>query len=95
MTIRYSAFLVPLLLGACWTPGPGQVDPTRYPWDQRIAHGVAAGDYCVVQLETPSPTGIGSGRIVARGQVPTFEQVPPGAGAVTELTCGGETSRRD
>ena len=29
--------LLPLVLltGACWTPGPGQVDPTRYPWDPR------------------------------------------------------------
>lgn len=25
-----------LLLAGCWTPGPGQIDPTRYPWDQRM-----------------------------------------------------------
>lgn len=28
--------LIPLALlaSACWKPGPGQVDPTRYPWDR-------------------------------------------------------------
>ena len=30
-------FPLALLLGACWTPSPGQVDPTRYPWDPRNA----------------------------------------------------------
>jgi hypothetical protein len=24
-----------LLTSGCWTPAPGQVDPTRYPWDRR------------------------------------------------------------
>ena len=28
--------LIPLalLVTACWSPGPGEMDPTRYPWDQ-------------------------------------------------------------
>jgi hypothetical protein len=43
-----------LLTGGCWTPGPGQVDPTRYPWDQRKA----APGYCVVSLETGNAAGI-------------------------------------
>ncbi len=46
-----------LLTGACWTPGPGQVDPTRYPWDQRKP----AHSYCVMTLETGSATGITAG----------------------------------
>ena len=32
-----AAIPLALLLSACWTPGPGQVDPTRYPWDPRNA----------------------------------------------------------
>jgi len=45
-----------LLTGACRTPGPGQVDPTRYPWDQR-----KPASYCVVSLETPPASGIAAG----------------------------------
>jgi hypothetical protein len=29
------AILLALPLAGCWHPGPGEVDPTRYPWDQR------------------------------------------------------------
>ena len=49
--------LIPLALltTACWTPGPGQVDPTRYPWDPR---NVAA-------LAPPAPQP----RIEARGKI--------------------------
>jgi hypothetical protein len=49
-------FLLPftLLTAACWTPGPGQADPTRYPWDQPKP----AGTYCVVSLEQPGASGI-------------------------------------
>ena len=43
-----------MLLGGCWTPGPGQLDPTRYPWDQPKPGGA----YCIVSLEAPSATGI-------------------------------------
>ena len=42
------------LLGGCWTPGPGELDPTRYPWDQPKP----MGDYCIVSLEAASATGI-------------------------------------
>lgn len=52
-----------LLLAGCWTPGPGQVDPTRYPWDQPgHAHApiVARGGISPVQPKpaeaTPRPT---------------------------------------
>lgn len=52
--------LLPILLltSACWTPGPGQVDPTRYPWDQRAR---PAASYCIISLETGSAAGIGPG----------------------------------
>jgi hypothetical protein len=48
--------LIPLALlaGGCWTPGPGQFDPTRYPWDQPKPED----NYCVISLEQPSATGI-------------------------------------
>lgn len=66
-----------LLAGACWTPGPGQVDPTRYPWDQRAR---PSASYCVMVLETPAATGI-----VVRGSVPALEPPPPGG--TMQLTC--------
>ena len=49
-----------LLTSACWTAGPGQIDPTRYPWDQK-----RVASYCVVSLETANATGItvGSGSV--------------------------------
>ena len=43
-----------LLTPACWTPGPGQFDPTRYPWNQPKPKGA----YCIVSLEQPGATGI-------------------------------------
>ena len=43
-----------LATAGCWTPGPGQVDSTRFPWDQRKA----PANYCVMALETPSSSGI-------------------------------------
>ena len=43
-----------LLTSACWTPGPGQLDPTRYPWDQPRRPGT----YCIVSLELGSASGI-------------------------------------
>lgn len=57
-----------LLLGSCWTPGPGQIDPTRYPWDQpRLKRtpqqmpSPVQESYCVIMLETPASTGITAG----------------------------------
>jgi len=41
-----------LPVAGCWTPGPGQLDPTRYPWDQPKPR------YCVVSLETGNSAGI-------------------------------------
>ena len=67
-----------LLTSACWTPGPGQVDPTRYPWDQPRTKP----NYCIVSLENPAATGI-----VARGRVPTFEEVPPGQLGAVHMPC--------
>ena len=51
--------LIPALLltSACWTPRPGQVDPTRYPWDQRKP----PASYCVMTLDTGSSNGITAG----------------------------------
>ena len=49
-----------LALAGCWTPDPGQPDPTRYPRDQRkwqAAHP-SHGTYCVMTMETGSATGI-------------------------------------
>jgi len=43
-----------LLTTACWTPGPGQLDPTRYPWNQPKPKGT----YCIVSLGQPGATGI-------------------------------------
>ena len=49
--------IIPLscLLAGCWTPGPGQLDPTLYPWHPRNKLATAAGG--------PHP------RIVARGMI--------------------------
>lgn len=44
-----------VLAAGCWTPGPGELDPARYPWDQ-IARPRAS--YCIVSLETGSGSGI-------------------------------------
>jgi hypothetical protein len=59
--------MLAMLTSACWTPGPGQRDPTRYPWDQRlnrVAEAPATGEarFCVVSLEQPR-----SGIIVSGG----------------------------
>ena len=63
--------LIPLalLLSACWTPGPGQVDPTRYPWDPRNQPALAPAP-------PPHP------RVDARGlinPVPDWRKGPPPA----------------
>lgn len=52
-----------LATGACWTPGPGQLDPIRYPWDQprRPAQRVPAPEYCIVSLEDGHAAGIAAG----------------------------------
>lgn len=57
-----------LLTSACWTPGPGQLDPTRYPWDQPRR----PGSYCIVSLELGSSNGItvGGGQEVQLGCEP-------------------------
>ena len=34
---RIALIPLALLVSGCWKPGPGEVDPTRYPWDQPIA----------------------------------------------------------
>ena len=61
------------LLAGCWTPGPGQLDPTRYPWDQRpLSSKFAAGTYCVVALQPVAASGI-----VLSGNAPTT----PGCGS--------------
>jgi hypothetical protein len=82
--------LIPLALltTACWTPGPGQLDPSRYPWDPVNLRAKAT--YCVVSLERPNATGItvpGDTRVVARGLVPRFEEVPPAVGGTMEMAC--------
>ena len=72
--------LVPLALltTACWTPGPGQLDPTRFPWDQPRPKPQAG--YCIISLELPSPTGI-----TARGGISSSEQAA--FGAQPQLGC--------
>ena len=44
---------VALLTSGCWTPGPAQLNPTRYPWAQK-----PITTYCIVSLEAPGATGI-------------------------------------
>ena len=85
-----SLALIPLALltAACWTRGPGQLDPSRYPWDP--ANLNAKATYCIIAVDQPDGSGISTGgnaAIVARGQVPTFGQVPPSAGSTVELAC--------
>jgi hypothetical protein len=60
---RLATLPLALLTAACWTPGPGQLDPTRYPWNQphRLARAAAAPEYCVVSLESGSTAGIDTG----------------------------------
>ena len=55
--MRIVIILLALLSAGCWTPGARQLDPTRYPWDQRKPEG----SYCVVTLEAGSATGITTG----------------------------------
>ena len=45
-----------LLVAGCWTPGPGQIDPTHYPWDQPKREPKA--EYCVIALEPAASSGI-------------------------------------
>jgi hypothetical protein len=62
-----TAILLAVLLGACRTPGPGQVDPTRYPWDPRNA---------------PPPAPPPHPRVDARGLInpnPEWRKPPPPA----------------
>ncbi len=66
-----------LLTGACWTPGPGQLDPTRYPWDQPRRPST----YCIVSLEVGSASGITvGGRQTAQlsCEQPRSRRAPPG-----------------
>jgi hypothetical protein len=79
-----------LLTAGCWTPGPGERDPTLYPWDRPKP----VASYCIVSLEVPGASGIAArgsvpstGRITARGSVPTFEQVPALGQRNMELAC--------
>ena len=55
---------VALLVVGCWTPGPGQMDPTRYPWDQPHVkrHPLPEGSYCIVSLDVGGGTGITVGQ---------------------------------
>jgi hypothetical protein len=57
--------LVPigLFLSACWTPGPGQMDPTRYPWDPR--------NQAAKQALAPHP------RLRAIGMIPPWAEPMP------------------
>ena len=59
--------LIPLALATsgCWTPGPGQIDPTRYPWDQPHLRQAKAqpqpelkANYCIMSLESGNSNGI-------------------------------------
>jgi hypothetical protein len=54
--------LLALLTAGCWTPGPGQLDPTRYPWDQpQLKRQARQGSYCIISLEMPGSSGISAG----------------------------------
>ena len=80
--MRQLAFLpLALLISACWTPGPGELDPTRYPWDQPRPRA----SYCIVSLETPSSTGItlGGGHSVQLG-------CDPPSKLMTKPECHGD-----
>ena len=71
--------LIPLamLVGGCWTPGPGQIDPTRYPWDQpmlRQAQRPTHASYCIMTMETGATTGI---TVDARNTVTMACKEPP------------------
>jgi len=83
-----------LLLGACWTPGPGEVDPTRYPWDQ--------GNRVALAPLPPSPAT--DPRVDARGLVswrpsrdpqllpqPLPQPLPPGTYCVIAIEPQGKS----
>ena len=69
---------VALLSAGCWTPGPGELDPTRYPWDQRRAAALPKGTYCIVSLEIPRAGGItiGGGSTVEMPCKPGAREAP-------------------
>ena len=56
------------LLAGCWTPGPGQLDPTLYPWHPRNKAALAASS---------APDPYAHPRIVARGLIEPSEQWEP------------------
>jgi hypothetical protein len=57
-----------LLTSGCWTPGLGQRDPTRYPWDPR--------NKVIV-------TAVPDSRIVAKGQIAPDTSWHPAAPSTT------------
>ena len=59
-----------LLLAGCWTPRPGQMDPTLYPWHPRNKLAAAAAS---APQPAPHP------RIVARGLIEPSEEWEPQA----------------
>ena len=81
-----------MLTSGCWTPGPGQLDPTRYPWDQkqRLAHPPIAARGAIEPrtqaLGAPPPAtgtycivalGPATNGIVLSGNAPSTPGCPP------------------
>lgn len=75
-----------LLTAGCWTPAPGQSDPTRYPWNPRNRVAVA-----------PAPVPAPHPRVDARGIAkvaldPSWGALPP-QGPVDTSYCVMEIER--
>ena len=71
--------IIPLacLLAGCWTPGPGQLDPTLYPWHPRNKLAAAAS------APPPAPHP----RIVARGLIAPSQEWEPQPGPPQGSYC--------
>ena len=72
-----------LLTSACWTPGPGQVDPTRYPWDQRKLDPTL--------LPIPQPPVVARGKIAPSSSWQTEPQPSPAQGSYCVIAIERES----
>jgi hypothetical protein len=69
-------------LAGCWHPRPTDMDPTRYPWDQRwLNHPRIEAVGAVPRLDNPAPGQIPSGG--------TYCVVSLEIGSTNGITVGG------